>query len=222
VPIGYASFGPAGAVVVVVGGDVVVVVAGGPVVVVVGFAVVVVVEGDVGDLAIGAVDVVVVGEGLDEDVLFTGVRRGRPCRPAVDEVRRFRTFVPALDNVVERAGDVDAGAMNMLVLDAEDWCWPPCSKRGVLSPTSDAAIVLRPCTVTACVVPGVDVEAEASMLTIARSTHEAVTSVMSFGIRYVTGLWKSWLIVPLFMVSKFTYQNHTPAYAFSTNAQCCF
>lgn len=56
-----------------------------------------------------------------------------------------------------------------------------------------------------------EVDADASRLTIAIKTQEAVTSVTSLGIRYVAGLWKSWLIVPLFMVSKFTYQNHNAA-----------
>ena len=78
--------------------------------------------------------------------------------------------------------------------------------------TTTAPVVLAP----------PEVDADASRLTMAIRTQEPVSSVTSLGIRYVAGLWKSWFIVPLFMVSKFTYQNHFVAYAIPTNAQSYF
>jgi hypothetical protein len=68
-------------------------------------------------------------------------------------------------------------------------------------------------------VPSDAVDADASKLTIANKTQEAATSDTSLGIRYVDGLWKSCLRVPLFMTSKFAGSKHPGTNEISTNPQ---
>lgn len=65
-----------------------------------------------------------------------------------------------------------------------------------------------------------EVDAEASMLIIAKKTQDVTPKVTNLGIRCaVWPLKKIWLSVPLSMGSKFTYTNHIATYSFSTNAQ---
>lgn len=70
--------------------------------------------------------------------------------------------------------------------------------------------------------PWAKLDADASIVIIVTRTKDVTASVMILRMRWVVLPLKNWLSWPLFMLNKFTDQNHDATYAVPTNAQNCF